>query len=85
MGGGLPGKIISDRPSVGVVVGTFASAGNIHLHLEARRRFYPDVPLLVRDDASPDTMRLNDLCGDYGADFSTASVRAPEYCDGCAC
>lgn len=57
------------KPSVGVVVGTFAAVPYVHLHLESRRRFYPSVPLLVHDDGSPFREALAELCGRYGADF----------------
>ena len=48
-----PEAIFASPLAVGLVVGTFAAVPYIHLHLEARRRFYPHVPLLVHDDASP--------------------------------
>ena len=37
-----PVVIFARPPSVGLVVGTFASVPYIHLHLEARRRFTPN-------------------------------------------
>ena len=48
----------SEPPKVAVVVGTFAAVPYVHLHLEARRRFYPEVPLLVHDDGSPKSAEL---------------------------
>ena len=42
-----------EHPPFALVIGTFASTAYIHLQLEARRRLYPEVPLLVHDDGSP--------------------------------
>jgi hypothetical protein len=50
-------------------VGTFAAVPYVHLQLEARRRYYPDVPLLVHDDGSKKTSALHALCREYGCDF----------------
>jgi hypothetical protein len=69
--------IFSRLPSVGLVVGTFASVPYIHLHLEARRRFYPDLPLLVHDDGSPMANELRRLCDDYDSEFETNDSRQP--------
>ena len=41
----------------------------VHLHLESRRRFYPQVPMIVHDDGSDQTERLQELCVAYGANF----------------
>jgi hypothetical protein len=43
----------------------------VHLHLEARKRFYPDIPLLVHDDNSQEVEKLRELCQRYGAEFMT--------------
>ena len=72
-----PVVIFARPPSVGLVVGTFASVPYIHLHLEARRRLYPELPLLVHDDASPKTNDLKRLCDDYGCEFETNDTRQP--------
>ena len=75
---GRPDRIFARPPRVGLVVGTFASVPYVHLHLESRRRHYPEVPLLVHDDASPRREELRRLCGEYGCDFeSNASRRRP--------
>jgi hypothetical protein len=66
-------------PDIGMVVGTYAAVPYIHLQLEARRRFYPDVPLLVHDDASPEGPRLAELCVSYGVDFESNSERQPYH------
>lgn len=64
---------------VGAVIGTFSSVPYIHLQLEARKRFYPDIPLLVHDDASSKTDELKGLCSRYGCDFETNSYRQPHH------
>src|ERR1700677_25728 len=63
--------------TVGLVVGTFAAVPYVHMHLEARRRFYPDVPLIVHDDASPNQRDLRRLCADYGCEFESNDTRRP--------
>ncbi len=69
--------LFREPPRMAMVVGTFAAVPYVHLHLEARRRWYPGVPLLVHDDHSPVAARLAALCGDYGADFERNTVRLP--------
>ena len=64
-------------PPFALVIGTFASTAYIHLQLEARRRLYPEVPLLVHDDASPAAEILQALCGAYGAGFIRTPLRLP--------
>lgn len=64
-------------PQVGVVIGTYAAVPYIHLQLEARRRFYPHVPLLVHDDASNRRNDLERLCASYGCDFEVNTERQP--------
>ena len=68
-------SLYPNPPSVGLVIGTFAAVPYIHLQLEARRRFYPQIPLLVHDDASRRREELHDLCNTYGADFASTSSR----------
>lgn len=68
-------RLYSQYPEPGLVVGTFAAVPYVHLQLEARRRLYPHVPILVHDDASPFVAQLRRLCIDYGADFETNSER----------
>jgi hypothetical protein len=72
-------------PCIGLVVGTFASVPYIHLHLEARRRFYPELPLLVHDDASPKVNELKRLCDDYGCEFETNDIRQPPFIGDLSC
>jgi hypothetical protein len=64
-------------PRVGIVVGTYAAVPYVHLQLEARRRFYPQVPLLIHDDASARTADLRALCEEYGCDFEHNAARQP--------
>lgn len=64
-------------PRTGIVVGTYAAVPYVHLQLEARRRFYPHVPLLVHDDGSHRTADLGALCDRYGCDFEYNARRQP--------
>ncbi len=66
-----PETIFADPPKLGLVIGTYSSLPFIHLQLEARRRFYPDLPMLVHDDASDRQAELGALCAEYGVDFET--------------
>jgi hypothetical protein len=63
------------QPVVGLVIGTFAAAPYVHLALESRQRNYPDIPLLVSDDGSPNREELRALCERYGAEFVSATKR----------
>ena len=65
------------NPRFTLVIGTFAAVPYVHLQLEARRRLFADVPLLVHDDASPAAGTLAALCRAYGADFSRNPARLP--------
>jgi hypothetical protein len=67
--------IETPRPSVGLVIGTFAAVPYIHLALESWRRNYPDIPVLVSDDGSPNWAELSELCKLYGADFVSYRAR----------
>lgn len=69
--------LISTDPKIGVVLGTYGTVPYVHLQLENARRFYPNHPLLVRDDGSPSFLKLNDLSMEYGVEFSTAGVPSP--------
>ena len=62
-------------PGVGLVVATFAAVPYVHLHLEARRRLYPALTLLVHDDCSQKARELKLLCDHYGADFMSLPKR----------
>jgi hypothetical protein len=63
----------------GAVIGTFASVPYIHLQLEAAKRFYPHVPLLVHDDHSSRAGELSVLCRQYGCDFESNTARLPHH------
>ena len=71
--------------AIGLVIGTFAAVPYIHLQLEARRRLYPHVPLLVHDDASPAQEELRRLCGEYGCEFETNDRRLPSHVGDVSC
>lgn len=58
-----------------MVIGTFAAVPYVHLQLETARRLYPEVPLLIHDDASRQRSPLKSLARDYGADFASTPVR----------
>jgi hypothetical protein len=40
-------RLLVGTPKIALVVGTFAAVPYVHLHLEARRRLYPDIGMLV--------------------------------------
>lgn len=63
------------RAPISVVVGTFSAVPYVHMQLEARARFYPEVPMLVHDDGSPSSGELVALCHRYGVDFVGAKQR----------
>jgi hypothetical protein len=62
-------RLYRASPRSAMVIGTFAAVPYIHLQLEARRRFYPEVPLLVHDDGSHKGAALSALCRHYDCDF----------------
>ena len=64
---------------MGLVIGTFGSLPYVHLHLESRRRWYPEMPVLVHDDASDQTHELRALCAAYSAEFRTTDQRRGHY------
>jgi hypothetical protein len=70
-------NLFRGSPRVGMVVGTYAAVPYIHLQLEARRRFYPGVPLLLHDDGSHRIAELAGLCRQYGCDFEYNDRRLP--------
>ena len=77
--------IFTPPVAVGLVVGTFAAVPYIHLHLEARRRLYPHIPLLVHDDASPKQHELRRLCEEYGCEFESNDTRQPLFIGDISC
>ena len=58
-----------------LVIGTYAAVPYIHLHLESRKRHYPDVPVLIHDDSSHKGERIKELCQQYGAAFISTPAR----------
>ena len=69
--------LFSKPPVFGLVIGTFAAVPYIHLQLEARRRLYPAVSMLVHDDCSPKADELGALCDSYGVEFERNMARSP--------
>lgn len=63
-------------PTVGLVIGTYASVPYVHLQLAAWWQYYPTIPVLVHDDGSPSYRELATLCRYYGADCHLATTRA---------
>ncbi len=61
--------IATPSPSVLLVVSTDNAVPLIHLHLESRRRFSPDVPMIVHDTGGASQGPMQDLCAAYGAHF----------------
>jgi hypothetical protein len=55
--------------SVGVAIGTYGSIAYVHLHLENSKKLYPTAKILVIDDYSLETKKIEKLCLSYGADF----------------
>lgn len=69
--------IVSPRPTVGLVIGTFAAIPYVHLQLESRQRWHPDLPVLVCDDGSARAEETAALCDRYGAEFRSRERRLP--------
>src|SRR5579862_8402358 len=69
-------KIFSESPKVGLVISTFGAAPYVALALAVRKRLYPDIPVLVHDDGSPESDQLAELCKQHeGVEFQTNGVR----------
>lgn len=66
---------LTKTPRCGLVIGTFSAIPYVHLQLEAARRLYFDVPILIHDDASRKGATLEALARSYGAEFTTYPVR----------
>ena len=77
----LSDALYVNKPTIGIVVGTFASVPYIHLQLESRLRHYQDTPILIHDDGSNKSSELQKLCLQYGADYEYNTVRQP-HCIG---
>ena len=67
--------IDTERPSIGLIVGTYAALPYVHLQLEAWRRNCRDVRVLVHDDCSPQRRALKLLCDEYGVEFQSTPSR----------
>jgi hypothetical protein len=68
-------RLYNQTPMIGLVIGTYAAVSYVWLQLEARKRFYPHVPVFVHDDGSHKRNRLKYLCDVYEVEFSTNKVR----------
>jgi hypothetical protein len=68
-------RLFPAKPKIGLIVGTFAAVPFVHLHLETRRRLYPEIPMLLHDDCSPATRELENLCAEYGVEFASTVAR----------
>ncbi len=66
---------MKENSAFGLVIGTFAAVPYVHLQLETARRLYPEVPVLIHDDASQQRSALKSLARDYGADFASTPAR----------
>jgi hypothetical protein len=62
-------------PSVGLVISTYAAVPYVHVALESWRRHYPEIPVLVKDDCSPQRDELRALCYSYRAEFLSHEKR----------
>ena len=67
--------IKTNTPSVGLVIGSYGAPAYIHLQLEAWKRFFPTIPLLVHDDLSSASAQIADLCRIYGASYCKTDER----------
>jgi hypothetical protein len=63
--------ISTETPGVLLLISLSAPVPYLHLHLESRRRFYPDVPLIVYDTHRAADSVVPELCAAYGALFYT--------------
>lgn len=77
----LSDDLYVSTPTIGIVVGTFASVPYIHLQLESRLRNYQSIPILIHDDGSNKNAELQELCLQYGADYEYNTIRQP-HCIG---
>ena len=63
------------KSSIGIVIGTYGSPAYIALQLEARRRFYPTLLMLIHDDFSSESLVLSLLCEKSKASFAGTSEK----------
>jgi hypothetical protein len=68
-------KLYIGVPKIGLVISTFAAVPYVDVALAVRQRLYPEVPVLVHDDASDQTEALVAVCQAAGATFETNSSR----------
>jgi glycosyltransferase involved in cell wall biosynthesis len=68
-------------PKIAVVIGTYGSPAYIRLQLESRKRFWPDAPVLIHDDDSPERDELMRICNEYGALYYSPSKRSENVGD----
>jgi hypothetical protein len=67
-------RLVPNKPSIGLVIGTYGSPAYIHLFLEVAKAHFP-VPILIHDDCSDKQCELKRLTGQYGCDFSSNNER----------
>jgi hypothetical protein len=68
-------KLYTGVPKLGLVISTFGAPAYVDLALAVRNRLYPDVPVLVHDDASDVQDELLAVCNSPGVTFETNSSR----------
>jgi hypothetical protein len=68
-------KLYTGVPKVGLVISTYGAPAYVDLALAVRNRLYPDVPVLVHDDASEQADSLMAVCQSPGVTFESNSSR----------
>src|SRR5689334_9174614 len=74
----LPSKqprLFGEHPTIGLVITTFGGVPFVELNLEVRKGLYPQLPVLVHDDASAFGEELAGLCDRHHVEFETNSSR----------
>jgi hypothetical protein len=74
-----------DKPTLGLVIGTYGSPAYVHLHLQNANRLYPGLPTLVHDDGSRESDNLSQICFLYDADFISSSENRGHQLGDLAC
>lgn len=67
---------------IGMVIGTFGTPNYIRLQLEAAKRLYHHVEVLVHDDHSDEQDAIKTACREYGARFATTGTRRAGWHNG---
>lgn len=67
-------RLVPNKPSIGLVIGTHGSPAYVHLFLESAKQYFP-IPILIHDDCSNKQAELKELAKQYGCDFSSNSER----------